>query len=160
MRNAAWAGRVGRFEQRTPKRHVTREETVSIRRTRWWLASVLVASFALAGCGGAQHDSASSSGAGGNAKAPAAPGDAPLNKEGAGAGPPAQQGGQQPAEVPANLPDTRSIIRTATISLRVPKVDDAALKVSAAAEQAGGFVGSEDRSSESDNAGAKMTLRV
>src|SRR5262249_39041300 len=39
-------------------------------------------------------------------------------------------------------------------------VDDAALKVSAAAEQAGGFVGSEDRDSEGDSAGAKMTLRV
>jgi hypothetical protein len=138
-------------------RHVTREETVTIRRTRWWLASVLVATFALAGCGGAQHDNASSS-SGSNAKAPApaegGAGDAaaPPNKEGAGAGP-AQQ-------VPDNLPDTRSIIYTGTISLRVPKVDDAALKVSAAAEQAGGFVGSEDRTSESGNASAKMTLRV
>ncbi len=134
---------------------------MSIRRTRWWLASVLVATFALAGCGGSQHDSAASSGS--NAKAPAAAGgaaDAPLDKEGAGAGPPAQQNGQAPAQVPDNLPDTRSIIYTGTISLRVPKVDDAALKVSAAAEQAGGFVGGEDRSSESGDASAKMTLRV
>jgi Domain of unknown function (DUF4349) len=143
-------------------RHVTREETVSISRTRWWLASVLVATFALAGCGGSQQDSGASTGS--NAKAPApavgGAGDAPLDKEGAGAGPPAQQNGQAPAQVPDNLPDTRSIIYTGTISLRVPKVDDAALKVSAAAEQAGGFVGGEDRSSESGNATAKLTLRV
>jgi Domain of unknown function (DUF4349) len=136
-------------------RHVTREETVSIRRTRWWLVSVLVATFALAGCGASQHDNATSSGANAKAPAPAAggAGDAPLDKQAPGAGP-------APAQVPDNLPDTRSIVYTGTVSLRVPKVDDAALKVSAAAEQAGGFVGNEDRSSESGDASAKITLRV
>lgn len=133
---------------------------MSINRTRWWVSFVLVATFALAGCGATRHDDAATSSAGGaKAQAPAAAGDAPLNQQGAGAGPP-QQDGRQPAQVPDNLPDTRSIIYTATISLRVPKVDDAALKVSAAAEQAGGFVGSEDRNTENSGSGAKMTLRV
>jgi hypothetical protein len=58
------------------------------------------------------------------------------------------------------VPETRSIIYTGTITVRVTKVDEAALRASAAATGAGGFVGGDERTSTSSRANAKLVLRV
>jgi hypothetical protein len=129
-------------------------------RTRWWLgvagaALVLAAS----GCSGStgSKDTASSSGGGERAAGPAQ--QAP--QDGAGMAVPPQQQGTQPNLVPQKYaPDERSIVYTGSITVRVSKVDEAALKAAAAATGAGGFVGSEDRTSEGNDSSAKLTLRV
>src|SRR6266540_281521 len=141
---------------------------MSIRQSRRRLALALSAAglavaFVASGCGASSKDSSTSSGAREPA-APAADGknnnDAPMD---AGAGGTAKREGgtAAPAQAPGKeVPDTRSIIYTGTITVRVTKVDEAALRASAAATGAGGFVGGDERSSVGDHANAKLILRV
>lgn len=112
------------------------------------LAAVLVT----AGCGADGGNSASDSG-----RAPAAGGAADA---GAGAAPekaaPAATGsGGADLRV-----DQRSIIYTGTMQVRVQDVDRAARDATDRVRAAGGFVGGDQRSSESSDARAELTLRV
>ncbi len=56
--------------------------------------------------------------------------------------------------------DQRSIIYTGTMQVRVNDVDAAARTATARAREAGGFVGGDQRTSESTDARAELTLRV
>src|SRR5689334_22347669 len=105
---------------------------MSIRRTLAALALVLVA----AGCSAGSKDNVATSSAAGNAKVAAPP----------TAGGPADAGAGNPAAEEHYVPDQRSIIYTATITVRVTKVDEAATRASASATGAGGFVGGDERS--------------
>jgi Domain of unknown function (DUF4349) len=63
----------------------------------------------------------------------------------------------QPIQI---IADSRSIIFTGTITVRVPDVNRAAADATTLATAAGGFVGGDDRSSGKDSAQARMILRV
>jgi hypothetical protein len=85
---------------------------------------------------------------GGAAQQPPAAGDK--------AAPPAQQ-----PDVPAQFSiDSRSMIFTGTVTVRVTDVERAAADASSLATAAGGFVGGDDRTSAKNRSQAKMTLRV
>jgi hypothetical protein len=88
-----------------------------------------------------------------------AQGDAAQAQGGAGQ---AQSGGtgEKPALPARLLADSRSLIFTGTVSVRVANVDRAAVDATSLATAAGGFVGGDDRSSDKDNAQARLTLRV
>jgi hypothetical protein len=124
-------------------------------------AAGLAVAFVASGCGASSNDSSAPTSAreagtpadGGNAGAPL--------DTGAGGTAPNQANTAGPAQAPGqDVPETRSIIYTGTITVRVAKVDEAALKASAAATGAGGFVGGDERSSNSSRANAKLILRV
>ncbi|MGC9668022.1 DUF4349 domain-containing protein [Planosporangium sp. 12N6] len=134
------------------------------------LSSALVL-VVVAGCAAGESRSTSNSGAG--VAQPAAP----QGKDAAGQQPAqgaADQGGpaaQQPAQGgPAGKPeagtpaqvtvDSRALIFTGTVTVQVSDVSQAASEVSTLATSAGGFVGGDDRSSDSDRAQARLTLRV
>jgi hypothetical protein len=72
----------------------------------------------------------------------------------------ADKAGQAPA-APAQLTiESRSLIFTGTVTVRVSDVGRAAADASALTTGAGGFVGGDDRTSTKDNSQARMTLRV
>src|SRR6266511_1376588 len=127
-------------------------------------AGLLVAGLAvaagLAGCGG------SSGGTSGGNKYAAptggdeAKGDA-ANEKPAEAGGKAAPAPNQPAEQPKKLvPDTRSIVYTGSITVRVSNVDTAASKAGAMATGAGGFVGGDKRTINDKRSEAQLVLRV
>ncbi|MFU8870701.1 DUF4349 domain-containing protein [Micromonospora sp. SL4-19] len=117
------------------------------------LVAVLVAG-ACSADGGA-NDSGTS------AQAPAA-GSAVDRDQAAGAGP--EQGKAVPGQTGSGGADVRveqrSIIYTGTLQVRVDDVDRAARAAIAAATGAGGFVGGDQRHSESADARAELILRV
>ncbi|MGR6317183.1 DUF4349 domain-containing protein [Micromonospora soli] len=118
------------------------------RRAVLLVALGVMAVLAAGACSAGGGDNAGTSGA-----APAAGGDA-----GAGVAQdkaaPAQTGG-------ADLRvDQRSIIYTGTMQVRVDDVERAAREATAAVTAAGGFVGGDQRQSESADARAELTLRV
>jgi hypothetical protein len=80
------------------------------------------------------------------------------------AGPQAAQGGTagKPNSVPpAQLTvDSRSLIFTGTVTIRVSDVGRAAAEIGTLAATAGGFVGGDDRTSGMDGSQARLTLRV
>ncbi len=133
----------------------------SSKRSAGWLAAVgLVVGLGLAGCsssGASRSDSGAAPVKQPGAAQPAQ-GGAAQQPPGAGdkAAPPAQQPG-----VPAQLTiDTRSMIFTGTVTVRVTDVERAAADASSLATAAGGFVGGDDRTSAKDQSQARMTLRV
>lgn len=136
----------------------------SSKRSAGWLAAVgLVVGLGLVGCSSSGGTSRSDSGA-----APVKqPGAAQPAQGGAAQGDLAQQppaAGDKaapPAGVPAQFSiDTRSMIFTGTVTVRVTDVERAAADASSLATAAGGFVGGDDRSSAKDQSQARMTLRV
>ncbi|MEV0429570.1 DUF4349 domain-containing protein [Micromonospora sp. NPDC050495] len=123
------------------------------------LAAVgLAAVLALAGCGADGGGTATDSGA-----APAA-GGARDADAGADAGAPAGAGKAAPAESGAGgadlRVDQRSIIYTGTMRVRVTDVERAAREATDRVRTAGGFVGGDQRDSDSADARAELTLRV
>jgi hypothetical protein len=138
----------------------------SIRSTRWRLvlaasAAGLAVVFVAAGCGASDNGTT----AGSKVATPADKAGAGTALDaggGANASTPKQQNGAAPAQVPDKLPpDSRSIVYTGTITVRVRgAVDIAATQAAAWATGAGGFVGSEDRGSDASRSQAKLTLRV
>jgi hypothetical protein len=128
----------------------------------------LAAVFTIAGCSATSSDkTSSSSGSGdGAAVAPAAP---PQDNGGTldkGNGTQDKAGGTttgdkaDPQQAPEKLRSERSVVYTGTITVRVPNVDEAAIKASAAATGSGGFVGTEERNTASGSGSAKITLRI
>jgi hypothetical protein len=79
---------------------------------------------------------------------------APQPVEGGPAGKP---GAGAPAQVAV---DSRALIFTGTVTIRVSDVGRAAADVSTLAAAAGGFVGGDDRTSDKDQAQARLVLRV
>lgn len=129
------------------------------KRSGRWLAAVgAIVTLGVAGC---SSSGTSSSDAGVSAQKPAvqpAQGGAAQQPPAAGdkAAPPAQQPG-----VPAQFSiDSRSLIFTGTVTVRVTDVDRAAADASSLATAAGGFVGGDERTSAKNHSQAKMTLRV
>lgn len=111
---------------------------------------VLGAALVLTGCSaGGPEDSAAPAGGPerGNADAPGKQGD--PAQPGAGAGAPAK----------LNV-DTRSIIYTGELTVRVADVDQAASRATELAAGAGGFIGSDRRTSNDRRSEAHLTLRV
>jgi hypothetical protein len=134
----------------------------SARRSTGWLAAVgLVVGLGLAGCSASGGTSRSDSGAAPvkqPGQAQPAQGDMAQQPPAAGdkVAPPAQQPG-----VPAQFStDSRSMIFTGTVTVRVTDVERAAADASSLATAAGGFVGGDDRTSAKDQSQARMTLRV
>lgn len=128
-----------------------------MRVTHRWLAAVAaVATIGLAGCSGGGSDGTSSSGA--------APAMAPGGEKAGGAGPRQAEG--QATDTAAKAPDLsvdqRSIIYRGSITLRVDNVRQQAARATAIVAGAGGFIGSDKRSSgDADDPGeATMELRV
>ena len=119
-------------------------------------ATAIVASVALAGCSGGSDSGAPASRADPMGEAPAK---APAG--GAAERGPAEQGGAGPAaQAPDLRVDQRAIIYTGSITVRVPDVYVAAAKAISFATAAGGFVGSDKRSSTTGSADATIELRV
>jgi Domain of unknown function (DUF4349) len=122
-----------------------------MRVTHRCLAAVAVAAtLGLAGCSaGGSRDSATSSG---GAAPAAAPGVAEADRQGA----------DTAAKAPDLSVDQRSIIYTGSITLRVGDVNQQAARATAIVAAAGGFVGSDKRSSggSGDAADATLELRV
>ncbi|NJC69470.1 DUF4349 domain-containing protein [Planosporangium thailandense] len=115
-----------------------------------------------AGC-----SASSSSGSTSNAGAQRQPAAAGGDRVASGAGPMAQEpahggtAGKPGADPPAQLAtDSRALIFTGTVTIRVSDVGRAAADVSALATSAGGFVGGDDRTSDKDRSQARLTLRV
>jgi hypothetical protein len=136
----------------------------SSKRSAGWLAAVgLVVGLGLVGCSSSSGTTRSDSGA-----APVKqPGAAQPVQGGAAQGDLAQQppaAGDKaapPVGFPAQLSiDTRSMIFTGTVTVRVTDVERAATDASSLATAAGGFVGGDDRTSAKDQSQARMTLRV
>jgi hypothetical protein len=132
--------------------------------------AVLVAVLAVAGCSAGSDNQASSGGDNSKAVQPLA-GEVPPAAEGQ-----PDQGYKQPgqaeakpgvpaakpgAEVPANLQvDQRSIIYTGSMTVRVTVVERAAAEAVAIVTGAGGFVGGDQRTSDTGDAEASLQLRV
>jgi hypothetical protein len=131
--------------------------TSLIRNGRTWSAGALLAVVLLAG-GCASQDSPSVATAGDAAAAPEfqsaeKPGAATDNLLG---------GTAKEQDKPADqaVVDDRSLIYRGDLTVRVKNVDEAAAQVSAAATTAGGFIGSEKRTSNVRDAQATLVLRV
>ena len=120
----------------------------------WLAALAATAALALTGCSGGSGEDQASTAGGAPAVEKAQPG---LADQG-GAGP----GADSAAKAPNLQVDQRSIIYTGSITLRVKDVNQDAARVLAIATGAGGFVGSDKRSSgdTSDAAEATIELRV
>lgn len=101
------------------------------------VGAVLVAGIVLTGCGADSSDRASTSAQGDHAGGMAAPDQAKA---------PAQAPGD-PAQAPDLSVDQRSIIYRGSISVRVKNVNGAAAQATGIAATAGGFIGSDNRSS-------------
>jgi hypothetical protein len=143
---------------------------MSIPRRGWRLAAGVTAAgiavaIGLAGCGGADDTGSSDGGAvqrdsAAEAPAPAAgaPGAAPNE-----AAPDADKAGEVAGAPVRFQVDQRSIIYTGSLSVRLKKaadVDAVAERAIAAATGAGGFVGSDKRTSDGGHTQAALTLRV
>lgn len=120
----------------------------------------LAAALALAGCGSGDSGGSSSEvavpQAADNAGAPA--GAAPEAATNLDSGKAAVD---QPAKAPADLRvDQRSIIYTGSVTVRVDDVDQAAARATAIVAGAGGFIGSDKRSTATDGGQATLELRV
>ncbi|GAA1806169.1 DUF4349 domain-containing protein [Planosporangium flavigriseum] len=110
----------------------------------------------VAGCGASDSSTKSSS-------APATRQDAAQGKS--EAGPATARGGGPDGKADSGIPkqvpvDSRALIFTGTVTIRVPDVGRAASDVSALATAAGGFIGGDDRTSDQDRSQARLTLRV
>jgi hypothetical protein len=134
-------------------------------RTTVLFSSALIAGLILTGCG-ADSDSAQSTSAGSGMAADS--GDAESNAR-AGAPPAAAPNQEAPAgeaakDTAAKAPDLsvdqRSIIYRGSISVRVKDVNAAAGQAGGIATTAGGFVGADNRNSNSGTGTATMELRV
>ncbi|HEV7897402.1 MAG TPA: DUF4349 domain-containing protein, partial [Planosporangium sp.] len=69
--------------------------------------------------------------------------------------------GKPDAGAPAQLTvDSRALIFTGTVTVRVSDVGRVASDVSTLATASGGFVGGDDRTSDADRSQARLTLRV
>lgn len=119
-------------------------------KTRLYLAGLAAVALALTACTDAGNDSG---GSGSDAAAPAqdagGAGKGGTGKGGAGAGAPAEY-----------RVDSRAIIYTGTITVRVADVDAAAARATTIASAAGGFVGADKRSSNDRRSTATLELRV
>ncbi|MET9446625.1 DUF4349 domain-containing protein [Streptomyces cinerochromogenes] len=115
------------------------------------LAGVLLAaSLALAGCGGADDTS------GGSAKAAS---DSKAERAGAPGGTAGRGNGRTPHATPVLAPS--AIIRTASLTLEVEDVPKALAAARTTAEEAGGFVGKETTSRDTDgHEHTRLVLRV
>ena len=127
------------------------------------VSSMFLTGMLLAGCGaGASNDSSSSSGAADKAAAPErAAGGADAGNAQAAAEPPATAK-DQPAQAPDLSVDQRSIIYRGSISVRVKgDVNAVAGQATGIANTAGGFIGSDNRTSGTGGSDtATLTLRV
>src|SRR4051812_8535384 len=129
--------------------------------SRWLAAAAAMTMLGLAGCSAGDRDSDATSGAA-PAQAPGKPGAAQDTQGGAEA----QKGGAAAPDTPAKAPnlavDQRSIIYTGSITLRVDDVHQKAAQALGIVAAAGGFVGSDKRSSgeADDSAEATLQLRV
>jgi hypothetical protein len=116
-------------------------------------ASVMVIG---AGCSASDTKSTSSRGVGAPAQG------APQGRD--AVGPQAAQGdtaGKPEAGAPAQVTvDSRSLVFTGTVTIRVSDIGRAAADVSTLATAAGGFVGGDDRTSDKDRSQAQLILRV
>ena len=134
------------------------------KRTTILLGTALVAGILLTACGAGGSDTTSSVGGARGAAEPAAPAQDDAKPEAqAQAQAPAQaqaQAKDQPALAPNLSVDQRSIIYRGTIAVRVNNVNAAAAQVSGIATTAGGFVGSDNRTSGTGSDTATMELRV
>src|SRR5947207_11770075 len=103
----------------------------------------LAAAACASGTGAKSSSAAQPAAGGGAAAAPGAANNGAADKAGAPGQPaPPQPTGRGPEQAPVgNAADQRSIIYTGTITLRVSNVDEAAAKITGAAEGGGGFVG-------------------
>jgi hypothetical protein len=109
------------------------------RRNIFLLSTALVAGIVLTGCGADRSDQSSSTRADGG-KSMAEPGAAMPDQ--------AQDKAEgEPARAPDLSVDQRSIIYRGSISVRVPDVNAAASQATGIAATAGGFIGSDNRSS-------------
>ncbi|HZN18735.1 MAG TPA: DUF4349 domain-containing protein [Micromonosporaceae bacterium] len=129
-------------------------------RSRLGLAvAVLGAALVLTGCSAGSDESAAPAGGPaerGDAGAPGSQGDpAQPGKQ----GDPAQPGAGAGTPAKLNL-DTRSIVYTGELTVRVTDVDEAASRATELAAGAGGFVGSDRRTSNDRRSEAHLTLRV
>jgi hypothetical protein len=124
------------------------------------LAAGLAVLVGLAGCGQGGDDATSSGGGFDGDRGNVA--EAPQANPGAAA--PAQDKAGQPAGAPARFRvDERSIIYTGTLSVRLTRdddIDEVANQAIAAASGAGGFVGSDRRTSDNGRSQATLELRV
>lgn len=122
-------------------------------RGRLLVGVAVVAALAVAGCS-AGDDS------GGNASQGAAQ-EVAAGQPGAEQDPAGAQQAQPGNAAPAQLrQESRSIIYTGEITVRVEDVDRAAARVGALADGAGGFVAGDKRSSNEEQSEAHLTLRV
>src|SRR4051812_8068552 len=130
------------------------------RRTLLLTSSALVAGVLLAGCsGGDSSDSSAPSGNAAGLSDEAAPA-AGLPDKGAPAAAPEGKAPDSPAQAPDLGVDQRSIVYRGSISVRVENVTAAASQAAGIASTAGGFVGSDNRSSGTGSDQASMELRV
>jgi hypothetical protein len=114
----------------------------------------IASGLALAGCGASGGNGGS--GTAQNEPAAAAPGDA-----GAGKPPEADQQAQPGAAGPAQYqPADRSIIYTGDLTVRVEKVDDAAVRAKTLVEGVAGYVAADKRADADRRTEAHLTLRV
>jgi hypothetical protein len=133
-----------------------------MRVTHRWLAGVAaVAAIALAGCSGGDAEQTTPMSGAAPAVAPAE--DRDLADQSGGAA--AKEGGAPATDAQAKAPnlsvDQRSIVYTGSITLRVEDVNRQAARVTAIAAGAGGFVGSDKRTSGATDSGeATIELRV
>jgi len=140
------------------KRPLRKLRSRAIARSSATIAAGLVVLFAAGACGAGESSHSASSNSGGKVAAPAQGGAAQAGAGGAQDNAAAPD--RAPNQAPVNLPDTRSIIYTGTMSVRVTKVDDAATKAAGYAAAAGGFVGGDDRKTDADGSTAQLILRV
>jgi uncharacterized protein DUF4349 len=133
-------------------------ETMGANRTRniFLLSTALVAGIILTGCGADSSDNASSSSQGDSAAGLAQPA-APAPEQAR-----AQEKAEgDPAQAPDLSVDQRSIIYRGSISVRVKDVNAAASQATGIAATAGGFIGSDNRSSGGSGSDtATIQLRV
>jgi hypothetical protein len=140
--------------------------SVMRRRLRLVAAVAVCAAAAVgaAGCGGGATKSTSSAGSAPQARAPQQDsGGGAQAQGGAAQGGAADKAGQpaQPPGAPAKLStDSRALVFTGTVTVRVSDVGRMAADASSLATAAGGFVGGDERTSDKDRSQARLTLRV
>jgi Domain of unknown function (DUF4349) len=133
------------------------------------LAAGLAVATGLAGCGSSSPKSTSAGGNAGGvepARGEQFQGDSANGKPDAAA--PPEAGGKggapvpnQPAQQPKKLvPESRSIVYTGSITVRVSNVDEAASKAGVMVTGAGGFVGGDKRTINDKRSEAQLVLRV
>jgi hypothetical protein len=133
----------------------------SSKRSAGWLAAVgLVVGLGLVGCSSSGTSKSDAGAAPVKQPGAAQPAQGDLAQQPPAAGDKAGAPAQQPG-VPAQFTiDSRSMIFTGAVTVRVTDVERAAADASSLATAAGGFVGGDDRTSAKDRSQARMTLRV